>query len=297
MLQALVSDLLELPDIEIIVLRDARLAKLAGVENLMIQSTADFEDAWIKALSSCDACWVIAPETGAALEQLCRQVEAAGVPLLNSSSESIALTASKSETADWLADNDIPTVNDSSLNGLIIERCVVKPDNAAGCENIHLFTHRKAAENWLSSRPEPQQWLLQPWLPGEHLSLSLLCKQGEAVVLSVNRQLFSELDGQLQLRGCVVNAEQPGKELEQLAARITAVIPGLWGYVGVDLIRTESGPVVIEINPRLTTSYVGLKQAMGINLAGMVLSLLKQPLPQSIPNSARSVQVDIADVC
>ncbi|HEU5303158.1 MAG TPA: ATP-grasp domain-containing protein, partial [Gemmatimonadales bacterium] len=49
------------------------------------------------------------------------------------------------------------------------------------------------------------------------------------------------------------------------------------GYVGVDLILTRHGPAVLEINPRLTTSYCGLRQAVGVNTAAVVLSLPPRP--------------------
>jgi predicted ATP-grasp superfamily ATP-dependent carboligase len=71
-----------------------------------------------------------------------------------------------------------------------------------------------------------------------------------------------------------VNAASDDGTLASLADRIAAAIPGLWGYVGVDLVLTRDGPVVLEINPRLTTSYCGMGQALGINTAGLVLSLL-----------------------
>jgi predicted ATP-grasp superfamily ATP-dependent carboligase len=45
----------------------------------------------------------------------------------------------------------------------------------------------------------------------------------------------------------------------------------LWGYVGVDLVLADAGPIVLEINPRLTTSYCGLRDALGINPAALVL--------------------------
>ena len=52
-------------------------------------------------------------------------------------------------------------------------------------------------------------------------------------------------------------------------------LPGLWGYFGVDLILSGGGPVVVDVNPRLTTSYAGLRPALGINAAGMVLAALR----------------------
>jgi len=41
----------------------------------------------------------------------------------------------------------------------------------------------------------------------------------------------------------------------------------LRGYVGVDVILTQDEALLIEINPRLTTSYIGLRQVIDLNLA------------------------------
>jgi predicted ATP-grasp superfamily ATP-dependent carboligase len=58
---------------------------------------------------------------------------------------------------------------------------------------------------------------------------------------------------------------------QALAERAVAATPPAVGYVGVDLIlgREPDGSedAVIEINPRLTTSYVGLRAAAKSNLA------------------------------
>lgn len=41
-------------------------------------------------------------------------------------------------------------------------------------------------------------------------------------------------------------------------------IPGLEGLFGIDILLTAEGPVVVEVNPRLTTAYAGLRRALGI---------------------------------
>ena len=80
----------------------------------------------------------------------------------------------------------------------------------------------------------------------------------------------------LALESIAVNAvPDPGGGLARLGGRIAAAIPGLWGYVGVDLVATPSGPVVLEVNPRLTTSYCGLRSALQINAAELVLGFLR----------------------
>ena len=51
-------------------------------------------------------------------------------------------------------------------------------------------------------------------------------------------------------------------------------MPGLWGYIGIDIMESARyGTQVLEINPRLTTSYAGLYQATGIRLIRELLRL------------------------
>ena len=62
--------------------------------------------------------------------------------------------------------------------------------------------------------------------------------------------------------------------LDALASRVAAALPGLRGFVGIDLVwHARHGPVLIEINPRLTCAYVGLSQRLRRNLAAEVLAL------------------------
>ncbi|MGH8522453.1 MAG: ATP-grasp domain-containing protein, partial [Gammaproteobacteria bacterium] len=56
-----------------------------------------------------------------------------------------------------------------------------------------------------------------------------------------------------------------------LLSRILEAVPGLRGYIGIDLVITASGPIVMEINPRLTEAYVGLRQSLRFNPAAPVV--------------------------
>jgi predicted ATP-grasp superfamily ATP-dependent carboligase len=103
----------------------------------------------------------------------------------------------------------------------------------------------------------------------------LVCK-GEALVLSVNQQRVAMTDTGFVLLGCVVNGYLKGKaRYHKLGRAVAAAIPDLWGIVGVDIIDSKEGLQVLEVNPRLTTSYVGLKESTGINPAALVLGLLE----------------------
>jgi Predicted ATP-utilizing enzyme (ATP-grasp superfamily) len=88
--------------------------------------------------------------------------------------------------------------------------------------------------------------------------------------------LFDFKDNRGHFYGVVVNGiPQYFAEFEVIAKNIVNCIPGLSGYVGIDLVLSEGGPLVIEINPRLTTAYAGLRQSLGKNPAEWILSTFR----------------------
>ena len=72
----------------------------------------------------------------------------------------------------------------------------------------------------------------------------------------------------------------PGNLTERalrLSVQALNVVPDLRGYVGVDmvlgLLPDGSQDSVIEINPRLTTSYIGLRALAKFNLAEVLINI------------------------
>jgi predicted ATP-grasp superfamily ATP-dependent carboligase len=80
-----------------------------------------------------------------------------------------------------------------------------------------------------------------------------------------------------------------------LAERALAAMPMTVGYVGVDLVlgREPDGSedAVIEINPRLTTSYVGLRTAATSNLADVMWRVGQGDL-QPVEFSSKPIEFD-----
>ena len=64
-----------------------------------------------------------------------------------------------------------------------------------------------------------------------------------------------------------------------------AMPPTVRGFVGVDLLLGEqqADDCVIEINPRLTTSYVGLRRMIHGNVAARLFDLESGPVSCSTP--------------
>ena len=62
-------------------------------------------------------------------------------------------------------------------------------------------------------------------------------------------------------------------KLNQLAKLIKQKYPNLTGYFGIDFIYNEKGVYLLEINPRITSSYIGLAKIS--NPAKIILDLAK----------------------
>lgn len=297
MLTALVRDLLEVEGVAVLICRDLRLdLPPLPVEVHWVDS--DWRAAWLWCLASADAVLPIAPETDDILESLCHDVQMAGKRLLSSSAEAVALAADKQLTLDLLARRGVPVVPSWRADDpppVSAATMVVKPDNGVGCRDIHLVTGGRALDDFMLQQQDPSHWLVQPYLEGQSASLSLMVSNGRVCLLGCNVQRVAQVDDGFVLLGCVVNGLiQSRYKFGRLAQDICRAIPGLWGYVGVDFVMTDVGPVVLEVNPRLTTSYAGLSRSTGTNIAALLLRLAEEPDIALLPRvRGQSVHVDL----
>ena len=63
-------------------------------------------------------------------------------------------------------------------------------------------------------------------------------------------------------------------------------------YGELDFILSEKGPCVVEINPRLTTSYIGLNEALGETPATYILNAFNNNKFHR-PNIKKSVKINL----
>ncbi len=283
MLRALLADLLEVPGVEVAVTRDARLPPLvAPIHSITVTDPRESWTLWEHLAREAEGVWPIAPETDGALERFSRMVEAAGRRLFNSGTDAVAVASSKAATAAALSEAGLPVVPVRRVGILGAEGppwnapWVVKPDDGAGCVETRLIRDRSEWEQWRGAA-DRSGFVVQPFQPGTPASLSMLCRDGRAWLLTVNRQTVSLHGGSFAYGGGIVGGMAPTPALSGLAQGVAATLPGLFGYVGVDVIAGPDGPAIVEINPRLTTSYVGLRPATGLNVAAAVLDLARDP--------------------
>jgi predicted ATP-grasp superfamily ATP-dependent carboligase len=289
MLAAVVEDFTRCPEIEPITLLHPSLLPLAAAwpAGVRIEVAGEDEEGRFRTLAaSADGTLVIAPEFDDILATRCRWVEEAGGRLLGPSAAAVRRTADKLELSRWFLDAGIPTPPALSLP------CaaplpwplpwVCKPRDGAGsqatflierAEDLATCMDRARAEGWEG------ETIVQPYLPGQAASVACLVGPGRVVALPAAQQRLSS-DGRFHYEGGILPLPRPlpSGRAQQLAKRAVRVVPGLLGYVGVDLIVGDaadgSGDAVVEINPRLTTSYVGLRRLALFNVAEALLALV-----------------------
>ncbi len=292
MLATLLRELGELRGYEVVTTRDFRCPTPRGPARcITIRPSDEPFIVFDRCIAGSDAVWPIAPETGGVLERLSRMVIARGRWLIGSTPEAIAVTAGKRRCAEVLAQAGIPAITTRRLRTGMGDPpvfatdaalpasdsgWVVKPDDGAGCADTYYFDDDRALRAFAERAPEGR-YVVQAFVPGIPASLSLLCRDGQAVVLACNEQRIARTRDRLSCEGVAVHAlRREHERLEPLAGAIARLLRGLAGFVGVDLVLTSSGPVVVEINPRLTSAYVGLAEGPGRNVAAAVLKIFER---------------------
>jgi len=97
-------------------------------------------------------------------------------------------------------------------------------------------------------------------------------------LLGVCRQEI-ESGARLKLKKLYGPLDYGGREkVIKMIEKISRLIPTLRGYWGVDFIDNDGRLTLIEINPRLTTSYPIYARACGFNIAEKALSGMAQTL-------------------
>lgn len=216
-----------------------------------------------------DYALIIAPEFDGILERLARMAHETGCKLLGPLSVTIRFTADKWKLYQHWQSTKVPTPETWLPPQL--------PDEAG----TYVKKHRWGAGSlglgwWKRGDALPADHLVQRYAAGTPVSMSMLISPGgEITPLWPTWQSIST-DGQFSyLGGTFLSDPKQCDRVKRLAQKAVLDIAGLQGYVSIDAVlgNNENGEedVVLEVNPRLTTSYLGLRQATTMNLIQCML--------------------------
>jgi predicted ATP-grasp superfamily ATP-dependent carboligase len=270
MLQAAVADMLAL-GMEVTTLLDHRISMEMGSANVVrVTSAAQSRIAFETLSTQADATLVIAPESDGVLESWIDRLEARGCRTFNSTLAATNLCSDKLRAVAFLQQAGLPAPETQQFDGHVNFQypVVVKPRQGAGSE----WTFVCYAPADLKNIPQWTDWIIQPLCKGVAASCSLIVRDGKATPLLVGLQ---HLEGvrRLHYRGGSLPYNSP--RAAELARRAAEAVPGLAGFIGVDMILGDdpSGreDYILEINPRITMSYLGLRQICEQNLLDAVI--------------------------
>ena len=282
MLRAVANDFAQIsvdqiPNVQVNILKDYRLTiRIDAVKEISVTPEISSIHVIEEMADELDAVLVIAPETDNILASLCERFEKLSFTLLNSSTDSIKLTADKYTTYNHLARYafaQIPSYTCNEVNNLQkennAEKFIIKSRDGVGCEDLVIFDSLDDVKEAITGL-EKDKYIVQPYVEGKAASLSLLCWNGDCLLLTVNEQILEAKNGSLNLVQCRVNILAK-EEFSSFAKQLIEIIPGLQGYIGVDIVVKDNEIFLVEINPRLTTSYAGIGTSIGINPAALML--------------------------
>jgi predicted ATP-grasp superfamily ATP-dependent carboligase len=260
-------------------------------------------------LASVELAWLVAPETNGCLERLAERAEQNGTALIGCGAAAIRRASDKARLPGTLRAHGvshpdtrvvIPRGNDArQWNAAAREigyPVVVKPARGAGCGGVCFARNPRELPEAIETarRTTRGPLLVQQYVRGVAASVSLVADGCRAVALAVNAQAVRR-SRRFAYSGGRTPLQHPlAARAVDAALRTCEILPGLRGYVGVDLVLTGSDAVVIEVNPRLTTAYLGVRSSLrcgGIdgNVAALALAACAGALPAPPPVS-RSVR-------
>lgn len=194
----------------------------------------------------------------------------------------VAVCANKVQTKKVLAQNGICVPDDAGAG-----KRVIKPVKGCGTLGVRLSDGEPGAGEFA-----------ERYIEGEHLSVSIVANRiiGDAcqyftgnppAALAVNRQeIRIDNDGSFHYLGGETPVH-PAREPEIIAtAKKVIEVLGCQGYCGVDMVVADK-IYVIEVNPRITTSIVGIAACMKEEIAEILVAASKGRGPDSVHHTGR----------
>jgi predicted ATP-grasp superfamily ATP-dependent carboligase len=312
MLSALLEDFMKWGKLTVCTTLDKRVAGTSiKADNITVIYPDEYEETLSRLARECDYAIVIAPESNGILADLHMLMRDNNAIYLGCDIGAIHITGDKWECYKILSKAGLPLpatnivekgscpaiairkrpIKPLSANRLDIETgrpinfpLILKPVDGVGCEGVNLIKDETTLKDILEHDPAyGNRALLQEYIKGEHLSVSIISAGNKFIILSLNRQHISEGMPFKYSGGEIMQPPDKEDELHHIVRKIIEIIPGLKGYFGVDLIRSNDGYKIIEINPRLTTSYTGLRKVINFNLAEAIHdSVVNNRLPEKV---------------
>jgi predicted ATP-grasp superfamily ATP-dependent carboligase len=299
MLRSITKDF-SLLDFEIYTLLDYRicfLSKFLQADNIVkIQKNDNYIKYFKDLIRICEYTFIIAPESSNILYELTKIAKNYGKIILSTNLKGIEYGTSKIISCKIFKKNKtltpkthkIPYKKKSLDVEFILHKfrkfktpIVIKPEDGVGAESVYYFEKESQIINFfMEFNPnfeKKRNYILQEFINGRSLSISLVGSPNlhiNPLILSLNSQNIDIKNKESEYLGGYTPVEN-FKDLFNEISNNTNKLKKLKieGYFGIDFIENINHSVVfIELNPRLTTSYIGLRKILNFNCAELIFN-------------------------
>jgi len=242
--------------------------------DVVVPGNGDFGAEIERIAPSCDMGLVIAPDH---LLARYTQILEQHTHNLGCGFMTVALCTNKVQTEKILRLHNV-TVPAAETSG----KRVIKPVKGCGAQGVRI-------SDGLSGPGE----FSQQYIEGEHFSVSIVASRvvGDAclyfsgkppLVLAVNRQYIETgSDGRIHYRGGETPVHSAREaEITGIARNVVEVL-GCQGYCGIDIVVGDT-VYVVDVNPRITTSLVGIAACMKEEIAEILVAASKGGGPDQV---------------
>jgi carbamoyl-phosphate synthase large subunit len=200
--------------------------------------------------------------------------EAIGTTVAVSSPAVIAIAGDKAQTNCWLKRHGFPVPRQAALEEVKHSPnnwplpLVIKPRTGSASAGI-VFATRRAEIDLIENVAD---FVVEEQLAGIEYTIDVLATSPGRCVCAVPRR-------RMEIRGGEITKAQTCRlpELESLACRISETLPGAYGVLNIQVMVGESGPTVLEINPRFGGGFPLTWEAGGDYPKWMLEELLGLP--------------------
>ena len=289
MLRTIVEDFKAL-NFEVKTMLDYRIIKMAFLLNCdyikEIKREMTIIQEFKSSIKDCQYIFIIAPEFSKILYNFTKIAEDMGKTLLSMNSGPVLLASSKFQTYGFFKNSGLLTPQTFHIKStenkfnvefarksydLLQSPAILKPEDSVGAESIYLIKNKGEFEKFVNENIQylngSRDYILQKYVSGTDLSASIINQENRLTVLSINSQKIKLIENKINYLGGMTPAddsEHIKKEFIKLMENLD--LTKFKGYFGIDFIRMIDGKIyLIEINPRLTTSYIGIRNVAKAN--------------------------------
>ena len=247
---------------------------------------------WIEIAAQHDASLIIAPECDGELAEIVGQFVDAGIRTLNCSPEFISFAGDKLAVAEFCRSHRLPHPPTIRADAFLAQPdllglgpLVIKPRDGAGCLGLRRFnTASDTTEHLVRAIGDrATDWIVQGWVEGTAVSRAAVASPGKVQLQPWRQQHFETIpegedtSGSYSYAGSSARKDLPDPLADDMIRNLLARGPGVaFGWVGFDFVVATSsdGAVVtlIEVNPRLTTSFADVQAENQASLLAPLLS-------------------------